>query len=60
MTTLNYCESLEELNDLRVKLEENISRTRSNDKGGQNGMKKNEKLWLVLQLVYLLVLCIFL
>lgn len=38
MTTLNYCESLEELNELRIKLEEDISRTRSNDKGGQNGM----------------------
>jgi hypothetical protein len=38
MTALNYCESLEELNELRIKLEEDISRTRSNDKGGQNGM----------------------
>lgn len=38
MITLNYCESLEELNELRIKLEENISKTRSNDKGGQNGI----------------------
>ena len=37
MTTLNYCENLEELNELRIKLEEDISKTRSNDKGGQNG-----------------------
>lgn len=39
MITLNYCESLEELNELRIKLEENISKTRSNDKGGQNGIR---------------------
>jgi hypothetical protein len=37
MTIINHSESIDELSELKVKLEEDISRTRSNDKGEQNG-----------------------
>jgi hypothetical protein len=37
ITAVNYSTSLEELNELRLKIDEEILRTRSNDKGGQNG-----------------------
>jgi hypothetical protein len=37
LTTINQCESLDELYELLLKIEEEILKTRSNDTGGQNG-----------------------
>jgi hypothetical protein len=37
LTTINHCESLDELYELLLKIEEEILKTRSNDTGGQNG-----------------------
>jgi len=37
LIALNNSDSLEELNEVKIKIEEEILRTRSNDKGGQNG-----------------------
>ena len=38
LTSIAYCESIDELNELRIKIDHEIVHTRSNDKGGQNGM----------------------
>lgn len=36
MTTINFCESLDELNELSLKIEKEIALTRSNDLGGND------------------------
>lgn len=37
MTVINHSESLDELSELKTKLDEDIALTRSNDKGEQDG-----------------------
>ena len=43
LIALNHSDNLEELNEVKLKIDEEILRTRSNDKGGQDGMIFLEK-----------------
>ena len=38
ITTINFCENFDELNELSLKIEKEIALTRSNDLGGNNGL----------------------
>jgi hypothetical protein len=44
LTSINHCESLDELNELALKIDEEILKTRANDTGGQNDQEIKLKL----------------
>jgi hypothetical protein len=44
LTTISNCECIDELNEVRKKIDQEIMQTRSNDKGGQNDQEIKQTL----------------